>query len=74
MTLLRDSTVSCLADQEHALAAEVGHLREAFHVVVELLRERDLELTRLRGQHHKLRAAYRRLREHVLRDEQRAAA
>ena len=70
---LRDSTVSFLADQEHALAAEVAHLREALHVAVARLRERDLELTRLRGQHHQLRDQYRRLREQVLRDEQRAA-
>ena len=57
-----------LADQEHRLARTAAGLREVLSVALEQLHERDRQLHRLREQHHQLRAAYRRRREHVLRD------
>ena len=54
MTAVPDGTRSFLTDQEHTLAVEVAQLRDTLHAAVELIRERTLELQRVRDRYHRL--------------------
>lgn len=69
----RDNVIETLADSEHALAETSAGLREALSVALDMLREREGELTRLREQHHRLIDEYRTYRATTISAPRRAA-
>ena len=69
----RGRVIEHLADQEHALARDLGALRELLHLALGRLHQMGKQLDRLREQHHRLHDEYRSLREQVLRDERSVA-